>query len=111
MTVPRMFASIPKESWPLGWEELEYYSKELRNYSLEHYIVAERSVFGLEEYRFAICKLNKYGSQREVLGTYTDMAEMIGMVRLLIGMAKDKRSEEDALVDGGLKAIYKSARS
>ena len=101
------YASIDRCNWPLGWEELEYVTNELRRYSLDYYVVTERYMFGLEDFRFAICKRTPRGGNRDVIGTYTDMAEVIGMIRLLIGTEKDARSAETALVDSALRAVYK----
>ena len=83
------YATLDKKNWPLGWEELEHLVKELRLHTTEYYVIAERSVFGSERYRYHICKHEMRGV-RHVIGTYTYMAEMTPILRLLISTAKDE---------------------
>jgi hypothetical protein len=101
-----LYAQIAKDQWPLGLEEVEYLQKELSNYATPAssiQVVIERGMFrdfdrdvNHERFRFVIIEWStnpqnrSQRSGREVLGEYTDVEQVTGMLRLLLGMAKDK---------------------
>ena len=119
MAIPKFFSGMvglmANSDWPHDkeWDELAKLQAEARKYGLNYaapYVLVERHMdmnTGDERFSFAICRYMPTGKQfRETLGVYTSVGDTVAMMRLLIGVAKDKRAEEAALVDGAMKQIY-----
>ncbi len=107
-----LYAPIAKDQWPLGLEEVEYLQRELRNYSTPAssiQVVLERSVFGVGVgVKFVIIEWgNGVKRARNVLGEYTDVKEVTGMLRLLLGVAKDRFAAQSALVSKSIYEMYR----
>jgi hypothetical protein len=92
-----MYAQL--KDWPDGYEEVEYLAKMLKQYDFTYSVHVERKLFAFRdgcEYVIAILRWegNKYNGtlRRTLLTTTDDIAEATGMLRLLIGNAKDARS-------------------
>jgi hypothetical protein len=117
-----LYAPLGKEQWPLGFEEVEYLQKELRNYATPAssiQVVLEKGMFHdadndrrHECFKFVIIewanRRNAF-SDRNVLGEYTDVKEVTGMLRLLLGMAKDAHAARSALVGKSVYEMYQDA--
>ena len=115
-----LYAPIAKDQWPLGLEEVEYLQKELRNYATpisSIQVVVQRGMFQdvdndrrHERLKFVIIewanRRNAF-SDRNVLGEYTDVKELTGMLRLLLGMAKDAHAARSALVSKSIYEMYR----
>lgn len=109
-----LYAPIAKDQWPLGLEEVEYLQKELRNYATpvsSIQVVVQQSMFGGGvDIKFVIIewanRRNAF-SDRNVLGEYTDVKELTGMLRLLLGMAKDAHAARSALVSKSIYEMYR----
>lgn len=87
------------KDWPDGYEEVEYLAKMLKQYDFTYSVHVERQMFAFRdgcEYVIAIIRWegsNREGTlKRTLLTTTDDIAEATGMLRLLIGNAKDARS-------------------
>ena len=87
------------EDWPDGYEEVEYLAKMLKQYDFTYSVHVERKLFAFRdgcEYVIAIIRWegsNREGTlKRTLLTTTDDVSEATGMLRLLIGNAKDARS-------------------
>jgi hypothetical protein len=90
-----MYAQL--KDWPLGYEEVEYLAKMLRQYDNTYSVHVEMKMFALRdgvEYTVAIVRWEGDGGvmKRTPVATYDNMSEATGMLRLLIGNAKDDRS-------------------
>ena len=108
-----LYAPIGKDQWPLGLEEVEYLQKELRNYATPPssiQVVLEQSMFGGGvDLKFVIIEWgNDVKHERTVLGEYTDLKEVTGMLRLLLGMAKDKFAARQEAVKAFTSSMYQS---
>ena len=101
----------------MGLEEVEYLQKELRSYSTPAssiQVVVEQSMFGGGvDLKFVIIewsdkRYSKHDQQRErsVLGEYTDVKEVTGMLRLLLGMAKDRFAARQEAVTAFTSSMY-----
>jgi hypothetical protein len=109
-----LYAPIAKEQWPLGLEEVEYLQKQLSTYATPNssiQVVLERSMFGGGVVRFTIIEWGNRNTalatpDRNVLGEYTDVKEVTGMLRLLLGMAKDKFAARQEEIKAFTKAMY-----
>lgn len=117
-----LYAPIAKDQWPLGLEEVEYLQKELRNYATPPssiQVVLERGMFSdvnndrrHERLKFVIIEWGNRRNaltDRNVLGEYTDLKEVTGMLRLLLGMAKDAHAARSALVGKSVYEMYQDA--
>lgn len=110
-----LYAPIAKDQWPLGLEEVEYLQKELRNYATPPssiQVVVERSMFAFGGLKFVIIEWGNRRNaltDRNVLGEYTDLKEVTGMLRLLLGMAKDAHAARSALVGKSVYEMYQDA--
>ena len=109
-----LYAQIAKDQWPLGLEEVEYLQKELRNYATpisSVQVVLEQSMFGGGvDLKFVIIEWGNRRNaltDRNVLGEYTDVKEATGMLRLLLGMAKDAHAARSALVSKSIYEMYR----
>jgi hypothetical protein len=112
-----LYAPIAKDQWPLGLEEVEYLQKQLSAYSTPIsgiQVVIEKSMFGGGvDLRFVIIEWStnpqnrSQRSGREVLGEYTDVKEVTGMMRLLLGMAKDKFAARQEAVKAFTSYMYR----
>jgi len=87
------------KDWPRGYEEVEYLAKELKQHDRAYSVHIEQKMFALRygsEYVVSIIRWegSKHNGtlKRTLLGTYEDAVEATGMLRLLIGNAKDDRS-------------------
>lgn len=102
-------------------EEVEYLQKELRNYATPTsniQVVIERGMFQdvnndmrHERLRFVIIEwANRRNAltDRTVLGEYTDMKEVTGMLRLLLGTAKDAHAARSAAVGKSVYEMYRN---
>jgi hypothetical protein len=92
-----MYAQL--KDWPDGYEEVEYLAKMLKQYDFTYSVHVERHMFAFRdgsEYVIAIIRWegsNREGTlKRTLLTTTDDISEATGMLRLLIGNAKDARS-------------------
>ena len=116
-----LYAPIAKDQWPLGLEEVEYLQKELRNYATPPssiQVVLERGMFQdvdndrrHERLKFVIIEWGNRRNaltDRNVLGEYTDLKEVTGMLRLLLGMAKDKFAARQEAVKAFTSSMYQS---
>jgi hypothetical protein len=94
-----LFAQLDKAEWPLGWEELEFLAKELKDMNWAYDVVAERCVFGAyERHQFVLIKWHPRlaindSPKREELGTYKTMEEIVPILKLLISTEEDKLKE------------------
>lgn len=91
-----MYAQI--KDWPDGYEEVEYLAKYLRQYDTTYSVHVEMKMFALRDgadYMVAIVRWegNKYDGtmRRTLVATFDDVSEATGMLRLLIGNAKEMR--------------------
>jgi hypothetical protein len=87
------------KDWPRGYEEVEYLAKELKQYDRMYSVHIEQKMFALRDGSEYVIAIVQWGGskhngtlKRTLLGTYEDVAEATGMLRLLIGNAKDDRS-------------------
>jgi hypothetical protein len=88
------------KDWPDGYEEVEYLAKMLKRYDHTYAVHVETKMFALRDgasadYVIAIIRWegsNAGNLRRTLLVTTDDIAEATGMLRLLIGNAKDDRS-------------------
>ncbi len=115
-----LYAPIAKDQWPLGLEEVEYLQKQLSAYATPPssiQVVIERGMFrdfdrdvNHERFRFVIIewgsRRNALTDRRDVLGEYTDVKEVTGMLRLLLGMAKDKFAARQEAVKAFTSYMY-----
>ena len=111
-----LYAPIAKDQWPLGLEEVEYLQKQLSAYTTPIsgiQVVIEKSMFGGGvDLRFVIIEWStnpqnrSQRSGREVLGEYTDVKEVTGMLRLLLGMAKDKFAAREEAINAFTNSMY-----
>jgi len=91
-----MYAQL--KDWPDGYEEVEYLAKMLKQYDMTYSVHVETKMFALRDgpqYVIAIIRwegTNAGNRRRTLLATHDDIAEATGMLRLLIGNAKDDRS-------------------
>jgi hypothetical protein len=91
-----MYAQL--KDWPDGYEEVEYLAKLLRQLDHTYAVHVERKMFALRDgsdYVIAIIRWegsNAGNLRRTLLVTTDDISEATGMLRLLIGNAKDARS-------------------
>lgn len=92
-----MYAQL--KDWPDGYEEVEYLAKYLKQLDHTYAVHVERKLFAFRdgcEYVIAIIRWegSKHSGtlRRTLLSTTDDIAEATGMLRLLIGNAKDARS-------------------
>ena len=88
--------------------------KELRNYATpisNIQVVVQQSMFGGGvDIKFAIIEWGNRRNaltDRNVLGEYTDVKELTGMLRLLLGMAKDAHAARSALVSKSIYEMYR----
>ena len=89
------------KEWPDGYEEVEYLAKLLKQqYDHTYSVHVELKMFSLRDdmsanYVIAIIRWegNNYNGtlRRTLLATYDDITEATGMLRLLIGNAKEMR--------------------
>ena len=89
------------KDWPDGYEEVEYLAKLLRQLDFTYSVHVEMKMFALRDEMsasYVIVIVRWEGSKhngtlrRTLLTTTDDIAEATGMLRLLIGNAKDARS-------------------
>lgn len=87
------------KDWPDGYEEVEYLAKMLNQYDASYSVHVEMKMFALRDemsasYVIAIVRWEGlFGlKRRTLLATTDDISEATGMLRLLIGNAKDARS-------------------
>jgi hypothetical protein len=90
-----MYAQL--KDWPLGYEEVEYLAKMLKQLDPTYSVHVEMKMFALRDgsdYVIAIVRWEGlFGlKRRTLLSTTDDISEATGMLRLLIGNAKDARS-------------------
>lgn len=111
-----LYAPIAKDQWPLGLEEVEYLQKQLSAYATPPssiQVVLERSMFGGGVVRFTILEWGNRRNaltDRNVLGEYTDVKEVTGMLRLLLGMAKDKFAARQEAVKAFTSYMYQNRK-
>lgn len=93
-----LYAKLDQELWPIQWEELEYLAKRLKQLNWSYAVEAERSIFGsLPAYRFVLIKWHprkptakaSATTEREELGAYKTMEEIIPILKLLISTEED----------------------
>lgn len=108
-----LYAPIAKDQWPLGLEEVEYLQKQLSSYATPNssvQVVLEKSMFGGGvDLRFTIIEWGNRRNaltDRNVLGEYTDVKEVTGMMRLLLGMAKDKFAARQEAINAFTNSMY-----
>ena len=99
-----MYARLDVAEWPVGqkWSVLLSYCQELRGMTSQYSLQVEELMFATRltpehqpRYQFVLIKLNRDPSispatKREVLGVYTDIDEVIGLVKLLVVNEKEK---------------------
>jgi hypothetical protein len=86
------------KDWPDGYEEVEYLAKMLKQYDFTYSVHVEMKMFAFRdgsEYVIAIIRWegSKHNGtlKRTLLTTTDDISEATGMLRLLIGNAKEMR--------------------
>jgi len=92
-----LYAQI--KDWPDGYEEVEYLAKLLRQLDHTYAVHVETKMFALRDgasadYVIAIIRwegTNAGNLRRTLLTTTDDISEATGMLRLLIGNAKEMR--------------------
>ena len=103
----------------MGLEEVEYLQNELRRYATPPssiQVVLEKSMFGGGvDLRFVIVEWGNRNTaldtpHRNVLGEYTDVKEVTGMLRLLLGMAKDKFAARQEAVRAFTSSMYQNRK-
>jgi hypothetical protein len=89
---------VKTKDWPDGYEEVEYLAKLLKQYDSTYSVHVELKMFALRDgvdYMVVIVRWegsNRDGTLRRTLsGTFDDVSEATGMLRLLIGNAKEMR--------------------
>ena len=112
-----LYAPITKDQWPLGLEEGEYLQKQLSSYSTPAssiQVVLERSMFGGGVgLRFVIIEWGNRRNaltDRTVLGEYTDVKEVTGMMRLLLGVAKDRFAARQEAINAFTDDMYRNRK-
>ena len=99
-----MYATVDREEWPIGgkWSVLSAYSRELRALTSQYSLQVEKLMFMTRltpehqpRYQFIVIRWNRDPSigpatKREVLGTYTDIDEVNGLLKLLVSNVKEK---------------------
>jgi hypothetical protein len=83
--------------WPDGYEEVEYLAKMLKQYDMTYFTHVEQKEYPLNhEYVVVITRWEgatfgglRRGLRRTLLTTFDDVSEATGMLRLLIGNAKE----------------------
>jgi hypothetical protein len=88
---------VQLKEWPDGYEEVEYLAKMLKQLDHTYAVHVEMKMFALRDgadYMVAIVRWEGvFGMKRRtLLVTTDDISEATGMLRLLIGNAKDARS-------------------
>lgn len=93
---------IDRELWPQAskWYLLDNLYKELKACTTQYQLQIERLAI-TDEIRFSLVKWNRDPSispatKREVLGVYTDIDEVIGVMKLLVVNEKEKLNERRA---------------
>lgn len=105
----------------MGLEEVEYLQKRLSSYSTPAssiQVVIERGMFrdfdrdvNHERFRFVIIEWSTSPQNgRDVLGEYTDVKEVTGMMRLLLGMAKDKFAARQEAINAFTNSMYQNRK-
>lgn len=86
------------KDWPDGYEEVEYLAKLLRQYDNTYKVHVEMKMFALRDgCGYVIAIIRWEGSHRDgtlrrtELATFDKIDEATGMLRLLIGNAKEMR--------------------
>ncbi len=111
-----LYAPIGKDQWPLGFEEVEYLQNALLNYATPAssiQVVIEQGMFGGGvDLKFVIIEWSDLKRptnlhDRTVLGEYTNVKELTGKLRLLLGIAKDAYAARSALVSKSIYEMYK----
>lgn len=97
-----MFGRLNRYDWPMGskWDAISFYHAELNKITRQYTLEIEKSVVSTSTvpYRFVLIRWNRDPSfspatQREVLGEYTDLDEIIGVLKLLVANEKEKVNE------------------
>lgn len=100
-----MFGRLNRYDWPMGskWDAISFYHAELNKITRQYTLQIEKSVDSFVStspatYRFVLIRWNRDPSfspatQREVLGEYTDLDEIIGVLKLLVANEKEKVNE------------------
>lgn len=105
-----MFARLDVAEWPVGqkWSALLSYCQELRGITSQYSLQVEALMFATRltpehqpRHQFVLIKWNRDPSispatKREVLGVYTDIDEVIGVMKLLVVNEKEKLNERRA---------------
>jgi hypothetical protein len=85
---------VKTKDWPDGYEEVEYLAKLLKQYDSTYSVHVELKMFALRDgvdYMVVITRWEGvFGIKRSTLSsTFDDVSEATGMLRLLIGNAKE----------------------
>ena len=84
------------KDWPDGYEEVKYLADLLRQYDRTYRVHVERKMFAHRdgvEHMVVIIRWEGDGGgmKRTLVATYDDVSEATGILRLLIGNAKEMR--------------------
>lgn len=83
--------------WPRGYEEVEWLANELKLYDRTYSVTIETKMFSLRDgpdFVISIIRWEREGDtgvMRHSLATFDSVREATGMLRLLIGNAKEMR--------------------
>jgi len=94
------YAEIQKEQWPLGWEELEWKCRKLKQLEWSYQVQVGRQVFAhfkqFPEFQFTLIRWGHRRSinespPREVLYEGHDYYAVLGFVSMLLTAEEEKR--------------------
>jgi hypothetical protein len=105
-----MYAEMDVAEWPVGqkWSVLLSCCQELQGMTSKYYLQVGKLMFATRltpehqpSYEFVLVRWNRDpyeipATRREVLGTYTDIDEVIGLMKLLVTNEKEKLNERRA---------------
>jgi len=82
--------------WPRGYEEVEWLANELKLYDRTYSVTIETKMFSLRDWPDFVISIIRWGEGntgvvRHPLATFSSVSEATGMLRLLIGNAKEMR--------------------
>jgi hypothetical protein len=93
-----LYASIAMQNYPLGWEELEFKLKKLKELAWEYQLDIGQQVFSLKgpQYQFTLIRWGQRISinepaKREVLYEGHDYYAVLGFVSMLLTAEEEKR--------------------
>jgi len=91
-----LYAPVNANAWELGWEEIEYLEKKLRQFNTYYQVGAERRMFESHvhpEYRFVLLKWEHVSGgtpKRNVLLETHDTEQMASALKMLVSIEENE---------------------